>query len=464
MKRLTALLATTLLGCTGLAHAGFELPSYERYQLENGLTVYLMPQKEVPLVHVRLELPAGAIADGSQHGVALLTAESLLLGSKQFSKDQLEQAFDLRGASLNASADLETANVTAEFVNKDIDVLFPMLVDALLQPSFPADEFAKKRDRRLQELELARQSPRQVIDNYFRALMYRDSVYANPVNGLKATVTALDRTAVAAFYQQHYQPGLSALIVVGDFDNKAMKKRLSSTFGKWRGKAQPTVLMERVAVPVANDKARVVLVDKPDAIETTFYIGGPGVARNHPDYNALTVINTILGGRFTSWLNDELRVNSGLTYGARSQLNAMRGGGLFNITTFTAKANTEKAIDLALQTYQRLWTQGIDDATLASAKAYVKGLYPPKFETAGQLADALAMLHQYGMSKAQFDRFLTDVDGLTVAQANQLARQHLPQDKLQFVLIGNASEIASVAAKYGEVKQTDIQHDSYQSF
>jgi len=464
MNKLSALLAIALTALSNLANAAFELPAYERYQLDNGLTVYLMPQKEVPLVHVRLELQAGAIADGDAHGVAALTAESLLLGSKRYSKTELEKAFDMRGASITAGADLESANLTAEFINKDTDTLLPLLVDALLQPEFPAAEVDKKRDRRLQELELARQSPRQVIDGYFRALTYRDSVYANPVTGLQSTVKALDRDVLAAFFRSHYQPSGSALVVVGDFEVKTMKSRLIKAFGSWRGQASPSKTVEPVAVPVAPDQARVVLVNKPDAIETTFYIGGAGVARNHPDYNALTVINTILGGRFTSWLNDELRVNSGLTYGARSQLMAMRGGGLFNISTFTAKANTEKAIDLALKTYQRLWTQGIDEVTLASAKAYVKGMYPPKFETAADLADALTLLHQNGMSKEQFDRFLVDVDSLTTERANQLARKHLPQEKLQFVLIGNASEIASTASKYGDVKQVDITTDSYRAF
>lgn len=461
MKPLRLLAAAALTAASSLVSAGFELPAHERYQLDNGLTVYLMPQKEVPLVHVRLELAAGAIADGKEHGIAALTADSLLLGSKQYSKDKLEAAVDLRGASLRADADLEGARVIAEFMTKDSAAIWPIFADAVRNPVFPEAEISKLRDRRLQELTLAKQSPRQVIDNYFRGMMYTGSVYANPVAGLESTVKAMDRVAVERFYRAHYQPQSAALIVVGDYDAKAMKKQIQQAFGNWRGERKAAV-SEPVAVPVAVSEARVLLVDKPDAIETTFYIGGAGVARKHPDYNALTVVNTILGGRFTSWLNDELRVNSGLTYGARSQFNAMRGGGLFNITTFTAKANTEKAIDLALATYQRIWTQGIDAATLESAKAYVKGLYPPKFETAADLADALAMLHQYGMSKAEFDQYLTDVEALTLDRANTLARQHLPKDKLQFVLIGNAAEIGAVAAKYGKVSQLDIQQDRYQ--
>lgn len=460
MKTLRLMVAF-LLACAGsLSQAGFTLPKYEQYTLDNGLTVYLMPQQEVPLVHVRLELGAGAIADGNEHGIALMTAESLLLGSKQYSKAELDAAVDFRGATLQSEADLEGASVTAEFLNKDTGDILPIFVDAIRQPQFPEQEISKLRDRRLQQLELARQSPRQVIDTYFRGLMYQGSVYANPVAGLSATVKAIDRQAIAQFYQRHYRPDGAVLIIVGAFDSKAMKKQVKQAFNSWKAPAA-AASAQAAAVPVATKAARVLLVDKPDAIETTFYIGGAGVARAHPDYNALTVINTILGGRFTSWLNDELRVNSGLTYGARSQLHAMRGGGVFSITTFTAKANTEKAIDLALSTYKRLWSQGIDEPTLASAKAYVKGLYPPQFETAADLADALATLHQYGMSQADFDRYLDDVEALTVAEANRLARAHLPADKLQFVLIGNAAEIGPLASKYGEISRVALSDDGF---
>ncbi len=460
MKTVRMIAALLLTCAASLTQAGFTLPKYEQYTLDNGLTVYLMPQQEVPLVHVRLELDAGAITDGNEHGIALMTAESLLLGSKQFSKTELDAAVDFRGATLRSEATLESATVIAEFLNKDTGAILPIFVDAVRQPQFPEVEVNKLRDRRLQQLDLARQSPRQVIDNYFRGMMYKGSVYANPVSGLLRTVKSIDRQAISQFYQRHYRPDGAALIVVGAFDSKAMKKQIKQAFGNWKAPAANDAI-QAAAVPVAVNTARVLLVDKPDAIETTFYIGGAGVARNHPDYNALTVINTILGGRFTSWLNDELRVNSGLTYGARSQLNAMRGGGVFSITTFTAKANTEKAIDLALSTYQRLWNQGIDEATLSSAKSYVKGLYPPRFETAEDLADALATLHQYGMSQADFDRYLDDVEALTVADANRLARTHLPADKLQFVLIGNAAEISSLAAKYGEVSRVALSDDSF---
>ncbi|MBI1772815.1 MAG: insulinase family protein, partial [Burkholderiales bacterium] len=198
------------------------------------------------------------------------------------------------------------------------------------------------------------------------------------------------------------------------------------------------------------------LVNKSDAVETTFLFGGKGIARNDPDYVPLQVINTILGGRFTSWLNDELRVNSGLTYGANSSFIPLAETGSFAVSSFTATPKTEAALALAAKTYQRLWDKGIDAATLESAKAYVKGQFPPRFETNQQLAGLLGEMFVAKVGREQIDHFMRDVDGLNVEKAKQLVDKHFPRDKLQMVLIGKAESIRGTAANYGEVTELDI--------
>ncbi len=137
---------------------------------------------------------------------------------------------------------------------------------------------------------------------------------------------------------------------------------------------------------------------------------------NNPDQIQIDVINTILGGRFTSWLNDELRVNAGYTYGARSRFSQYKNAGTFYISTFTATKNTEAAIDLALKTYNRLFEKGIDEATLKSAKNYVKGQFPPEYETAGSLAGFLTQKYIYGLDDSYINNFEKAVDGMTVEE------------------------------------------------
>ncbi len=167
-------------------------------------------------------------------------------------------------------------------------------------------------------------------------------------------------------------------------------------------------------------------------------IGGFGITKYNPDQTQLDVINTILGGRFTSWLNDELRVNAGLTYGARSRFAQYKYSGTFYISTFTATENTEAAIDLALKTYNRLFEKGIDEETLLSAKNYVKGQFPPDYETAGSLAGFLTQKYIYGLDDSIINNFENEVNELTIEKANELIKKYFPKDNLQFVLIGKA--------------------------
>ncbi|MBY6096331.1 M16 family metallopeptidase [Ferrimonas balearica] len=432
----------------------FALPEYQVRTLDNGLTVYLMERHQVPLITVNAVVRAGAVND-SEPGLAALTAESLLLGTNKMKKAELEALVDGLGASLGAGAGKEGTTVSARFLSKDTDTMLDLVADVLQRPSFPSDEVKKARDRYVAMLAQQKESPRMVIRQYFDMLYYGDHPYANTTVGDGARLSQLDAFDLRMFHGSWFQPRNAAIVVAGDFDADAMARAIEQRFGTWRDGDTPTApkLKQPVKVP---QQARVLLVDKPDARETTFLIGGPGVARDNPDYVGLQVINTILGGRFTSWLNDELRVNAGLTYGARSGFTSYGEAGSFQISTFTATETTQEAIDLALKTYQRLWQQGIDEATLASAKAYVKGQFPPRYETSGQLAGLLGQMYLYDLSEAQVNAFQQQVDALTLEQAQALVTKYFPKADLQFVLVGQADAIRGVAAQYGEVAEVAI--------
>jgi predicted Zn-dependent peptidase len=238
-----------------------------------------------------------------------------------------------------------------------------------------------------------------------------------------------------------------------------MRQQIESLFGAWQASGPAPAAQDNGKVQ--DSKARVLLVNKPDAIETTFLIGGAGIARNDPDYVQLQVVNTVLGGRFTSWLNDELRVNSGLTYGANSQFATLAQTGTFAISSFTALPKTEAALALAHKTYQRLWDKGIDAATLASAKAYVKGQFPPRYETSEQLASLLGDMYANRVDRAQIDNFTRDVDSLTPEKAKALVDKHFPRKQLQTVLVGKAEAIRAIAKTYGEVSEIEISADGF---
>jgi predicted Zn-dependent peptidase len=205
-------------------------------------------------------------------------------------------------------------------------------------------------------------------------------------------------------------------------------------------------------------------VNKDDAKETTFYIGSPGISRNNPDYVAVEVINTLFGGRFTSMLNDELRVNSGLTYGAGSGFNPLKNGGSFTITTITATPTTDQAIDKALEVLNKLHEQGIDETALTSAKNYVKGQFPPRYETNSQLASLMTQMFWYGFDESFINNFQKNVDGLTLPKAKEIIKTYFPKNNLQFVMVGRATDIRKLLEKYGPVTEVQIKDEPKKAF
>lgn len=456
MKPLSILSASAAL-CVGLvstfASAAFTLPKYEHYTMENGLEVYLMPQTEVPLVDVVLAVKAGSLRDGKQYGLAAMTGESLQFGAGNLSKTELEDRFAHYGAEFDSSVSSETTELSLSFAAADTDIMMPLLAKVLLKPKFDSEEFSKYKKRFLSQLEQTRERPRQVKGGMLRHLFYGEHPYGAPSQGNEKTVAKISRDDVKRFYQQNFVPSNAAIIVVGDINTKKWRKSLEAMFSSWQGEAGPAQTIE---APMAPDHARVLLVNKGDATETSFVLGGVGHSAKHPDAVAARVVNTLVGGRFTSWLNEELRTNSGLSYGARSAFSKNKLAGLFYVSSFTKTETTFEAIDLALKTYSRLWLQGIDAAGLASAKAYVKGLFPPDFETPSQLSALLAYLWSMDLDDSYINKFEERVDALDLEHANALAKTLFPRDKLQFVLVGKAEALREGAKKYGDVKEVDI--------
>ena len=432
-------------------------------KLPNGLTIYLMEQHDVPVINVSAVLPAGAIYDGDKAGLASLTATALKHGTKNYPKTKLDEELDFIGASVNTYASKESSGLSAKFASKDKEEVLAIIKDLLMEPVFDQSEFDKEKQRLLVSLEQQKERPGSVIGSYFDKLLFGDHVYGNIIQGKIATVNPLTTTDLKNFYKDNYRPDGSAISIAGDFSMKEMKAMLNTLFSGWKKgtKAQPDLASKAIAKPTGNN---ILLVNKDDAKETTFYIGAPGVSRNNSDYVAIEVVNTLFGGRFTSMLNDELRVNSGLTYGARSSFNALKNGGSFVISTFTANKTTEPAIDKALEVLSKLHSNGIDEQSLASAKNYVKGQFPPRYETSGQLASLMTQMFWYNFDESFINNFEKNVDGLNLDKAKEIIAKYFPKDKLQFVLVGKSTEIKKIAEKYGKVTEVQIKEETKKGF
>ncbi len=423
-----------------------KLPPYKKVKLQNGLTLLLMEQHEVPLVSFHAAIRAGAVSDpAGKEGIASVTAGLLRKGTKSRTADQLSAELDFIGAVLNAGAGTDSSNVSAEFVKKDLVKGLDLLADVMLSAIFPQDEVTKLLKQRLDGVKSAKDQAQGVIGQYYNSYLFGKHPYARPTAGDESSLATISRDDIVKFYESNYVPGNTILAAVGDFQTADMEKILTSKFSAWPAKQ---VTSQRVGdAPPAQGK-RLLLVDKPDATQTFFRIGNVGIARTSPDRVGIEVVNTLFGGRFTSWLSTELRIKNGLTYGASSFFDERVGRGPFAISSFTPNATTERCIDLALEVLNRLHEQGITEAELKSAKAYIKGQFPPSIETSDQLAREIAELEFYGLDEREINTFSEKIDAMTLADTKRIIQQYFPLDNLVFVLIGKANEIEAVAKKY----------------
>jgi zinc protease len=424
----------------------FQLPEYRRLQLPNGLTVLLVEKHELPLISIEVGLRSGSVADPQgKEGVSSLTASLLRKGTTTRTSEQVSSDLDFIGMQFDTQVDEDAARVSVDFLKKDTDAALALLGDVLLHPTFPESEVKKKIAQEQDSIRSAKDEPREVIQFYFMKFLYGEHPYGRPSSGDERSLANISRDDIVAFYRSHYAPGNTILAVAGDFDPSAMQSKIAQTFGGWSGKASHAPPVP-VTKPVTGK--RVLLVDKPDATQTYFMIGNVGISSTNADRGYVDVVNTLFGGRFTSLFNTELRIKSGYSYGAFSYFSELRAPGPFVMSTFTKNATTEPAIDKSLEVLGRLHQQGFTPDEIASSKTYINGSLPPRYETTPQLAHTLTMLELYGITRDEFNQNLAQQQNTSAADARRVINTYFPSQDYVMVLVGKASEIQKIAAKY----------------
>jgi zinc protease len=429
-----------------------KVPPHEKVVLKNGLTVLLLEKHGVPIVSMTALIKAGAAADPvGQEGLASQTAALLRKGTKKRSAQQFAADLDFIGGSFEADAGADFTTINAEFLTKDLAKGLDLFSDALLQPTFPQEEVDKSLAQTLDGIKGLKDEPRQSLNLYYNAYLYGGRGYGRPDDGDENSIQKLNRESVLKFYAAQYAPANTILAIAGEFNAAELRKQLESTFSAWP--ARPVTAVSIPAIAASKGK-RLLLVDKPDASQTYFAIGNVETAVGDPDRVAIRVVNTIFGGRFTSMLNEALRVESGLTYGVRSSFDPRKQPGPYGIYTFTKNDSTVQAMDMALQVLHKLHKEGVTAEQLASAKSYIKGQFPPTIETSRALAQRIASDEFYGLGDDEVNQLEAWVDAVTPEIARQVIQKHFPEENLVFVLIGKASAIAPAVEKYADKRDT----------
>ncbi len=460
ISRLLAL-ATTLMFAGALANAapeaaGVKVPANQRFVLPNGLTVILVPNKDVPLIAFSGFVRGGAAADPpDKAGVASLVAGLLDRGAGKRSAFEFADAVEGVGGSFSAGAGAESVSFGGQFLARDRALMIELLADALMRPHFDAAEFTNYRNREIEFIKSAKDSdPSQLLGIYGRAALFGSHPFGRPQGGSERTLAALTQGDVVSFHAANFGADRATLVFAGDLDPKWMRQAITAAFGGW-AKAKSVLPVLKPAPRVTG--TRVLLVDSPGSSQTYFWLGNVGVDRRYSGRPALDLVNTLYGGRFTSLLNTELRIKSGLTYGASSRFTRGSIPGEFAIRSFTQTDNTAQAIDLTLQTLEQLKHGDLAPEMLESSRAYILGQFPLALETAADWATTLADLEFYGLSKDYIEGYAPALAKVDLAETAAVIADAFPRPtNLVFVLVGDAAKIREVAAKYGPVTEMKL--------
>jgi len=418
-----------------------KLPAIQKRALSNGVPVWLIEAHEVPLVQVSLLVKAGSGDDPSdKFGLASLTAAMLDEGAGSRSALELADEIDFLGADLGTSSSFDSSAVRLGVPVARLGAALPLMADVALRPTFPEPELERVRQERITDLLQARDDPASVAPMSFARLLFGPAHrYGTGAVGTAKTITALTTSDLKAFHAAAYLPPNATLIVVGDVTADAVMPQLETQFGSWRAGSTP---FRRATLPAAQQptQRQIVIVDMPGAEQSQVRIGWVGVPRSTSDYFSLQVLNTILGGSFTSRLNQNLREQHGYSYGASSRFDMRLSAGPFFAG---AGVQTDKTADALKEFFNELTAIGkpVGADELTKAKNYLALGFPSNFETMGDFSAQLEQLLVYGLPETYYVDYVKNIQAVTADAVLKAAATYIQPQRFLVVVAGDRKAI-----------------------
>ena len=433
------------------------LPALDRQTLANGLEVYVVPVHKAPVVDVTLIVRAGATRDPDDlPGLATFTAGMLDEGAGNRTALQIAEEIDYLGAEMSTNAGPEAAQINLHVPKRGLAEALDVFADVALRPTFPDSEVARQRELRKTGLLQLRDQPTSIAPLAFNAVLFGDAhPYGRPISGTDASTEKLDRARIADFYARHYRPGNARLLLVGDLTPAEARTLVEARFGGWA--AAPVPALPTPAPPAPAPRA-IAIVDKPGAPQSVIRIGNVGLPRSTPDYYAIQVLNTLLGGSFTSRLNQNLRETHGYTYGASSFFEMRRLAGPFRAGASVGTAVTDSAVVQFLLELRRVRDEPVPQGELAKTRQLLALGLTGDFETTASVAQRFIDVLVNDLPADTWNHYVDGVEAVTAADVQRVARATIDPDHFVVLIVGDrkAIEPGLAALHEGPVMSRDL--------
>jgi len=425
----------------------YHFPHVTRTTLPNGLRVLVAEHRNAPIAALRTLVKSGADHDTAQlAGLASIAADLLDEGAGSRDAIKLAEDIGLLGATLGTGADWDASYISIDVLSRNISSSVEILADVSYRATLPTDGLERVRSERLMEILQQRDEPAAIAGKRFAGLLYGTGAYGNSIIGTSDSVSRIALDDVRRFYNGHYLPNASSVVMSGDVEASQAIDLAARIFGDWKKSDEPP---RPVVSPNAIAESRIYLIDRPQAVQSEIRVGHVGVARSTEDYFAISVMNSILGGVFNSRINLNLRERHGYTYGARSAFAFRRAPGPFVVSAPVRNEVTRESVSEILNELRRIRTGDIEDRELDDTKNYLMGVFPATVQTASDIASRLLDMELYGLPDDYFDRYRENISAIGKDDIARVAQKYIDPDRSLIVIVGNASQVREPLGNLG---------------
>jgi len=421
-----------------------------RRTLDNGLGLVVVENHEVPYVSLSLRLKAGAFTeDPAAPGTASMATAMVTRGTHAHDAEALAAELEQHAITLDADADHDSGRVSVSAVTAQLDRAARLLAEVVRVPAFAEQEFATLRRQTATGMAVAEKTPEVIAERAFERALWGDHPYGRPVGGTSDDLGRLELAKLADWWASYVRPETSTLYVAGDVDVEQAAALAERYFGDWEAEGEAV----NRPLPEWNrpGPTRITLVDQPGAVQSQILAGHGGITRRHPLYAGSVVLTQIFGGAFTSRLNDALRVEKGLTYGARGGFTPRRFGGEFEVSTFTKTPKTAETVAALLDEVKRLRDEPPTSDELTSAVSYLAGSFAGSLETPQAVAGRLWTLELEGLPPDFWSTYLKRIAATTAENVGEVARELLDPGRLHIIVVGDAQAVKEQLETIAEV-------------
>ena len=422
----------------------FTLPQVQTFNLDNGLKVYFVHRNNLPMIRMNLMIDAGSKYDKvDKNGLAYLTTLCLDEGAGGLGALELSDKFDLLGSNFNLSADNDSVNISLQSLSENFEQSLELFSMVLLKPDFSLPEFEREKSKLVTRILQSKDEPEYLADQVFDYRIFSSkNGYYSPVSGYEDTVSSLILSDLKEFYTRHFVPSGSNLVVAGNIEKDDLIILLNKYLKNWKD-SNCLNSFENI-YPI--QQKRIFVLDKKDSVQTEIRAGHISPKRNQDDYFRRMILNTILGGQFTSRINLNLRERNGYTYGATSRFQYYKDAGFFEVATSVGIENTGNALTEILFELQNIYN-GITDKELDFAKSSVTKKFPLNFETYRQIVSGISSKILFDLPDNYFDTYISMVNSVTKNEVEMAAKEFILNDELTIVLVGDKKQIIEKITK-----------------